>query len=475
MQTYKNGVIHRLREYWYLLLMGLFLILRLFFWFSPSHAEKMNPVYLWPAILIAVALLIYSRPLMLPKGFKLLAGLFLWLLFSCCINGDPYLIYNHTFFQYLFTCMIGFFLVIPMLRGGRYEAGFRLLAYVYCLLMLLLALLGLFSALTGIPIHTKLSDSTLYVNSNRLFFFQYHPNEAASAFTIGVMLLLYLALQSRKILMKVLLLLCALILSVVIALTGSRTSMVITAVCMGACAFWIVYSLLARRPGWLRWPAGLATFCVIALLAYQAIVMSIGMVASLTLKIEAAINPVAASEAADSAVIENGAPRAAQTEVVHMYQARQQFQDIGTLNMRLEIWQSGIDYLKEHPKALVFGVPDNIVSRIPTSVGRKESHMHNAYLEMLVMGGIPGLLMYLGFLAVVFRACWRLAFRKGSPLSYRFLAVIPPLIALNGLTEIYPLFSGNVMDMISFAISGAVIALSEKPDAAEPPLPQANQ
>ena len=460
MQRMKTGVLRRALEQWYLILIGFFLILRVFFWFSPDHAEKMNLVYLWPMIVAAVALVVASHRRMLPKAFYLLAALFVWLLFSCAVNGDPYLVYNHAFIQYLFTGMIGFFLVIPTLREGQAEVGFRRLATLYCLLMLLLAGLGLFSALTGTPIQTKLSDRVIYVASNRLYFFQYHPNEAASAMTIGAMLLLYLALHSRNWLLKGLQVLGALLLGVIIALTGSRTSMILFALGFGAFAFWLVWSRPMRRVRWARWPVSLAVFGIVALLGYQGIAQSIGVVASLTLKIEAAANPVEASEAAASAEIETGAPHAAQTEVVHMYAARQQFQDLGTLNMRLEIWQTGIDYLKEHPKALLFGVPDNVISRIPASAGRPESHMHNAYLEMLLMGGIPGILLYLGYLAFVLRACWQLAFRKESTVAHRLLAVIPVLIAVNGLTEIYPLFSGNVMDMMSFAISGAVITLA---------------
>ena len=295
--------------------------------------------------------------------------------------------------------------------------------------------------------------------SNRLYFLQYHPNEAASALTIGVLLFLYLALQNRALFVKVLFILCALLLGVVIALTGSRTSMILAAAGMGAFVFWVGYNLLFRRPFWLRWLACLMAFCVITVGAYQGITTSIGVVASIAMRIQAPSTPTAAEETA-SAITVTTVPNASQTDIVHMYEPRMQFQDIGTFNMRAQIWQSGIDYLKKHPKALLFGVPDNVVSRIPATVGRPEAHLHNAYLEMLVLGGIPGLLLYLGYLFIVLRACWRLAFHPSSSLPYRFLAIIPPLIALNGVTEIYPLFSGNVMDMMSFAISGAVVALS---------------
>ncbi len=53
-----------------------------------------------------------------------------------------------------------------------------------------------------------------------------------------------------------------------------------------------------------------------------------------------------------------------------------------------------------------------------------------------------------------------MAFRRTSGLGTRFLAFVPLLIAVNGITEIYPLFSGNVMDMMYFAIAGTVLSLA---------------
>ena len=153
MQINKIGAFRKLREKWYLVFICMVLVLRVFFWFSPSHADKINILYLWPAVIVAAVMVIYTRPALLPQGFKWLACLFLWLLLSCVINGDPYLVYNRTFILYMFVTLISFYLVIPTLRGGNFDQGFRVLAMLYCSLMLLLALLGLYTALTGNP-HT---------------------------------------------------------------------------------------------------------------------------------------------------------------------------------------------------------------------------------------------------------------------------------------------------------------------------------
>lgn len=467
MLTDTKAVSQWFREKWYLLFICFVLILRVFFWFSPSHAEKIHWVYLWPGVVAAAALWIPARVKRLPKGFPWLAAIFLWLLLSCAVNGDPYLVYNRTFILYMFISLISFYLAIPTAAARERHSALRALVSLYCLLVLALALMGLYAALTGHPVRSMFSEEAIYVPNDRLYFFKYHPNEAASAFTIGFLLFLYLMLECKKALVKVLLALCAAILGVVIALTGSRTSMLIVAAGAGVCAFWTIYALPIRWPFWLRWPVGLAALCAVALLCYQGMAASIYGVASLNVKLNEPSGTVqreeapAPSEAAGTPAAEPRPDPMEENNLVLMAQSRKELHDIGTLNLRVQIWEAGIDFLKAHPKALLFGVPDNVVSRIPAAIGRPESHLHNAYLEMLVLGGVPGLLMYLGYLWIVLRACWRMAFSKSSRLPYRFLGMIPLFIAVNGITEIYPLFSGNVMDMMSFALSGAVVALAK--------------
>ena len=111
------------------------------------------------------------------------------------------------------------------------------------------------------------------------------------------------------------------------------------------------------------------------------------------------------------------------------------------------------------------------MGRIPQGIGRSEYHLHNVLIEMLLLGGIPGLLLYACFLFTVFKSALRLAFGKDTCLAHRFLAVTPVLLMLNGITEIYPTFSGNVMDMMFFVLAGVVVALGSPATRRGAPLP----
>ena len=450
-------------DHWYLLFIAAVLVMRVFFWFSPSHAEKINIIYLWPMAITAVTLVMVKRRAQLNWRYALPVAMAVWLWVSCIVNGDAYLLYNRTFMLGVVLSFLCFFLVIPTLPAEKREQGFRALAALYCLLMLAMAALGLFVAITGQSIRTPLSDESIRISINRLFFLHYHPNEAGSAFVVALYLILYLFASWRGVLPRMLLALAGTVVALAIALTGSRTSVLLSAVGVGVLIFWAMYSLRFRKHPWLRWPIGLAAMGVATVGLYLALSFSVGLVASLAQPANAP-SPSETVQATAAPAATGGQPAAEPTtapqNVVHMDDSRVQLQDIGTFNMRVEIWQTGLDYLKAHPNAYLFGVPDNIVARIPHAAGREEMHMHNAFLEMLLLGGIPGIAMYIAYLLLLAVSGIRLAFRKTSGLATRFLALLPLMIAINGMTEIYPLFSGNVMDMMYFAIGGAVLSLA---------------
>ena len=469
MNVLARDALQWMQKRWYTLFIALLFILRVFFWFSPSHETKMNITYLWPGVIAAVALVICTRRKWLPQGSALTLGMAAWLLFSCVVSGDPYLEYNRTFLLGIVTCFAACFLAVPMAGPRDYEGTLRLLARVYVGLMVLVAALGIYSVVTATQIRTPFSDDFIGLRGDRLFVFQYQSNEVGSAFVIGFFLALYLAMSGKGALHTLGCILGALVLYGGIAATVSRTAMALAAAGCGVCAFWYGCRALGAKGFWLRWLAALALLLAVTAAAYFSLTQTVGWLSS-GMGRTAAIPKAAAEATAPAGEPGSGQEAAMEAEAQDARpspersgsaaQARLGIDDLGTFNMRTEIWQAGLTYLKEHPRTLLLGVPDNVVSRIPRSIGRSVFHLHNAFLEMLLLGGIPGLALYLGFLFVLFRHALRLAFAKASPVHHRFLAVIPVLMTLNGVTEIYPLFSGNVMDMMHFVLSGAVIAFS---------------
>lgn len=447
MNVPENGMLRWIKNYWYLLWIALLFILRVFFWVSPSHAQKINLVYLWPGTITTIVLLLYGRKEKLPQGAALTIGLFAWLLFSCLVNGDAYLEYNHTFLLGVLICFVGCYVAIPTLDPQKREHGFAVLAYVYVGLMLIIAILSIYAAITGVQIRTPFSDASIRITSNRLFVFNFHPNEIGCAFSIAIFLLFYLVTALKNFTGRACGVLACIVLYICIALTVSRTAMIITAVGCGLFAFFCVYHVVSQkkyRGGFLAGTLALAATFVICYFGLTLSIQLVGMAAE-------TINVDISSE---QSAIKN-------TAVVHLYDDRKEYKDIGTFNMRTDIWKAGLTYLKENPRALLFGTPDNVVSRIPSTIGRPEFHMHNAFLEMLLLGGIPGFSLFAGFIYVLCRSAIRLVFAKETPLRGRYLATLPVLLMLNWTMEIYPLFSGNVMDMMYFVLASMVISMKK--------------
>ncbi len=385
--------------------------------------------------------------------------MFLWLWGSCIINGDAYLIYNRGFILGILLSFVAFFLVIPSLPQPKREHGLQWLAALYCAVMLMVAALGLYVAISGTPFTTPLSDEPIQILNRRLFFFRYHPNEVGSAFVIALYLLLYLFAALRNAFIRIAIVLSALLLALTISCTASRTAIILSSVGVAVFIWMMLMRRCSSRRKWAHRCLGLCISAVVLISAYYGTSLAVKLIrnpeigmASDTPQADTPMSPQASEP--DTTGQEN----AAQEQPT--MRERVQLSDLNTLNMRTEIWQSGLDFMKAHPRAFLFGVPDNVVARIPQRIGRVESHMHNAFLEMLLLGGIPGFALYLSYLALLIYSGFRLSWNRDSNWARRFLGMVPLLLTANGVTEIYPLFAGNMMDIMYFAISGAVIALA---------------
>ncbi len=135
--------------------------------------------------------------------------------------------------------------------------------------------------------------------------------------------------------------------------------------------------------------------------------------------------------------------------------------DLSTFTARDELWFGGLSYLKDRPITLLIGQLDSVVARLPQQLlGRSEFHFHSVFIETLVLTGIPGFALYVGFLIFVIIASFRLIFGKGVSMAKRFLAFVPLILLLNMLVEIYPSYQSGSANMMYFLLCGAVVAFS---------------
>lgn len=122
---------------------------------------------------------------------------------------------------------------------------------------------------------------------------------------------------------------------------------------------------------------------------------------------------------ARSKTIEEAPWEATAHSEVALPQERDVARNLGTFTGRTEIWASGLNAIKEKPCILLFGMTDGQAARVPLVLNREIYHMHNTWLEMLLLGGVPGLVLHLWLCVLVVTRCMRLFFAKTSIFSQR--------------------------------------------------------
>lgn len=443
----------------YILLFMAVLALRLFFWFSPSHADKMSMTYLWPLAVSMIVFALCLKPSERGRGAIAAVLLSVWFWLTCVLNGDAYLEVNGRFLLGV-TLTFGVSYPVFLVTGKSTRGGwFRALSAFYVVLMTGMALLGLYATAAATSIRTPFSDLAIGVRDSRLYYFQYHPNEAASALSIALFLALYLAMGAKRAVSRVAAWLAAAALYAAVSLTVSRTVMITVSLALGAWVFLTAMRALGLKKRVVRAAVSLALAALVAAAAFLGFSPVMRGVANWP-------GGLAENASAEATAPVQPAPAKGQAP-----RERDITRDFSTFTGRTEIWKAGFQYIAERPVTLLTGELDSEVARIPVRLlGRDVYHLHNAWLELLVLTGLPGLLLYLCLALGILRGSLWLLAAPGVPLCRRFLAFVPPLLMVNGLMEIYPCLSGNVMDMMFMAVSGAVVGYAGEIAGGKPSL-----
>lgn len=436
---------------------GLMLV-RLLFWMSPTHEDKLGFIYLWPATLCALALVVYRYRAKLPTGMPAALALVGWAWCTCVINGDPYLQQNQRF---VLGMVSGFGVCYPTFllgEGPGQQRLLRLWAGAVGALLAAVAWAGVYVTLTGDIIQSPFFDFALQF-TNRLFVFGKHPNEVASMLVMGLFLCLFLIASGKRLWARVLWGLAFLGMFMALALTISRTAMIMAACGVGLAALLALWHRLADKGVWLRTGSSLLAGALCVLLVYGLLQGCIAGAGALRQQLA---RPQATATSQDMAFPGLLAAASAQEAGQDLaIQNRDLLEDLGTFTGRTHIWKSAIQTIQENPRLLLTGMLDSTVAYLPREEwGNPAYHMHNAWVAILMVMGLPGLLLYLWFMVRLVASTLRVLFGKGYAWGHRFLAIIPGVMLLSGLMETYPAIGGELMDLLYFAVSGAVVGLA---------------
>ena len=240
------------------------------------------------------------------------------------------------------------------------------------------AVLTVYTALLLLNAVPAYLSNYLYWDGSRLFAMG-HPNICATLLMISMVFCAGLALKSRKLWVKIGLVVLMLAQFFALSLTNGRTTIILTCLLLGGIAFCVI-----RGRGWKRAALALLATVVVMAAAFGASRAIYGWNQNRLIQLQKpAISTTEA--AAPQTETETDAPALVSNE----YQGTLSG-DLKTLNGRTFIWRYAIDGLQENPQVKLIGTEyvDVILSRYnPLPL----YHTHNSWLEALYRMGLPGL------------------------------------------------------------------------------------
>lgn len=360
-----------------------------------------------------------------------------WLLVSRWINRDFYLFVDFrqlinavTFFIFLVSCTV--------LSGEDRRAFFDIICFVYIGFYLAVALIGIFIFLTDTYLHIPPENIwfTIFRDELLLSLNALSVGRLSTALrTLTAMgLVMYQFFRRRAVIPRVLLMMCLLAFIAVLGLCHGRTAFISASCCFVMFVLLLLIPRFGNRGALFRLAILPAAAVISLLLFYKSFDVSNNIIISLRTVTVPAFEDFYSRHDAwfdeehfgtrhMSAIMNAGANLPKSTEVKAAGKpestAAASIADtrklIGnwTLTGRTDIWRAGFISLRQRPLTLLTGALSNDivpeVNRIihlyifPTDKAYI-LHMHSSFMQVLMMTGLPGLLLFLGFFAsLVFR------------------------------------------------------------------------
>lgn len=300
----------------------------------------------------------------------------------------------------------------------------------------------------------------------------WHPNICASIMMIGIAFALGFSTLVQKGWCKALFVAIAALLFCVMALTNSRTSILMAACLIAG----FVFFAIIRKGGWIRFIIGLAIALILipSLFAGAKKLFDANQARLVAIAV-AQIQEAEASEGTETAVpiqqestptiIEGADGNAALESNAGQYSLAH---DMKTLNGRTIIWSAAFQAIRDYPSILLWGVDycGEILCQYIDILSTV--HAHNSWIEILMCLGLPGLLAALFFTAM---AIWYIAvilLKKHTGLWQKTLALLMICLLGAGFLEPYLFLSDryyHYADFLFFLLLGylSLKAKSENP------------
>ena len=484
----------------------------------PRRVDDLNATYGLVLTCLLFGVYIAKFFLCAPVENKIYLVWIAWMLITRWLNGDVYLFGD---FALMLTCMRGFLFIsaATVLDKKSCEVFIDVLSLVYAGFTVIIAILGIFVFITNTYIHIPPEDVWFTIRyDGALFapnFLSTSRLRAAPRLLIALCLIAYQFAKRKNRLLRILLAVFSFILFTAISLCHSRTSQIAMMVCFALVAILLGEKLFKRNNQIVSFVGSAALAIVFALGSYYGsdAVCQLASNAHSTIApsfeeyyggLENKINEeyFGIGKSADELIDfdkeqkglnnkifeqppESAVPLASNVEAfvspLGMRNTQIQVKKLSaesaitakdnrsilgnrTLSGRVPIWESGIVSIIRDPMIAVKGLLSKQVAPTFNSVKaeisadkRYQINMHNSFLEVLMVSGIPGLVLILAWTIVLVSKMVKLFLCKAADVAIKLL--ILPIVTLFIVSQMEVLLFGwlDISSMVFCLCVGAFL------------------
>ena len=446
----------RARIFQYVMLVFLSIVFLMYFWglftYIPGRFyRQLLPMVIWGMMGIAAYKGAYGKWSVYTLGI----GFLVWYYITRCLNGDAFLNFSYT---WLIEFCLVYGVVFPFARmtgDGERRAAFDIAALVCVITLLIMAVPGVISAVTGEVIEFPLLGVDTAMRNGRLKAMSQISNGVCVLMNIGLFLSCYLLAAHWKRWSIVPGVLLILIFFTAGSLTVSRGGLAGRAVTIGvvACLF---AGRIPLKKHWLRAALLVVVLVVGSVIGYKLSDVSVGVVSGLHRIVAGEEASLETTEAApedellaDEDVLEEASAAGEADGTESVARERKVSDGLGTLNGRLNILKEFFAGLRSRPEVLWKGIIDNDVMLL-TEHYQRFHYLHNSFLQVLAQTGIPGLLIALVFCVLFFLSALKIMLDKTKTMGQKMLPVLMVPLVVHGLLESFLFVTWRPMTTSSF-------------------------
>lgn len=379
-----------------------------------------------PISIVVFCILLKQRRLLRFHDMRLLLVLLAWILACCILNINRASVREDLpYVAPIFTVALLCYPLAHIVPKERRVKTFNLLAWLWVIPVVCTAIVAIALALSGTVLY-RADGAPMGLAGKRLWFIC-DPNMYGILCCTALSLVFYLQLAKRRSFVRALLTLMAICLFAALSLTDCRsakTALLIVAFFFAALPIWQLLHKKKKAVRLLAGGLGGAVFCIALAFGYR------GVSAGMNRLIAYRDGYVKVAAPTESVQDDAGVMAAEDPETV----AARGFQDMRNVDMRLGIWAYALGRVPDEWDVLLRGATPALVRSLFFDPELGFTHLHNAYLDVLLGYGIPGLIVLAVFILSLFTSLCRLLFspRSDLPLQLRLLTgLVLAILAIN--------------------------------------------